>query len=123
VTAFPKPRPRILGKADSKRSEDALYRQNRLKALARDHHSCRVCGGSRLLQTHHVERRSHFGRKAVLAKHDVSNLLTVCHDDHVLFTGNVLKAVATSTQGTNGPVQITKWDDILQDYVVFRNPA
>lgn len=120
MNSQPKARPRALTKADRSRSDAALYLKNRKIALARDKHVCRVCGGAGW-QTHHVERRSHYGSKRVLEKHDPSNLLTVCDECHGLFTGNALKAVSTTTQGTNGPVLLTKWDDRAGGFVTFRN--
>jgi 5-methylcytosine-specific restriction endonuclease McrA len=118
----PKTRPRKLTKGDRSRAEEALYRKNRARALKRDGNRCRICGGAGW-QTHHVERRSHFGPKRVIEKHDVTNLLSACNDCHELFTGNVLKAVSTTDRGTSGPVLVTRWDDTTKDYVTFRDAA
>lgn len=123
MTAIPKPRPRALVKADRSKGEDKLYRQSRLAALARDKHCCRICGAGGYLETHHVARRSAFGVKRVAEKHAISNLYSVCRDCHKQLTGNVLKAVATTTQGTNGPVLITKWDDRTCGFVTYRKAA
>lgn len=120
---IPKQRPKALDKKDAKRIEEEVYRKNRVKAIQRDGKCCRICGSIYRLETHHVERRSKFGQKKVLSKHDLSNLLTVCADCHRLFTENVLKAVSTSAVGTNGPVLVEKWDDVAKDYVAWKKAA
>lgn len=114
-----KPTPRILVKAARKKSEDTYYREQKGIAKRRDSSRCRICGAP-ANETHHVERRSAFGSKQVEAKHHHSNLLSVCaglvakRDGsipcHQLLTGNVLKATSTTARGTNGPVEILKWD-------------
>lgn len=116
MTPIPKSRPRALDRRDRKRDEERLYRENRAKAFARDGHHCRICGGFRLLECHHVESRSTFGPKRVQAKHDASNLLTVCADCHSLITQNVLKVHATA-RGADAPVRIERWDDAQKGYV------
>lgn len=131
MKTFPKSRPRALDAQDRKRTEEALYRKNRQIALTRDGRRCRICGADGYLETHHVARRSAFGAKRVLEKHDPSNLLSVCagvrRDGviacHDLLTKNVLKAVSLTDRGTNGPVLVTKWDDREGGYVTFRKAA
>lgn len=87
-----------------------MYQKNRKIALARDHHACRICGAGGMLETHHVQRRSKFGIKCMVAKHHPSNLMAVCKKCHKLLTGNVITAVATTALGTNGPVLFTHCD-------------
>lgn len=65
-----KPRPRVLDKQDAKKAEDALYRKASAAAKKRDGGRCRCCGSDRMLESHHVERRSSFGTKYVEEKHD-----------------------------------------------------
>ena len=120
---YPKSRPKALDKAERKRAEESLYARNRKLALARDSRHCRICGSGGYVETHHVERRSAFGPKRLLEKHDVANLLTVCADCHEQLTKHILRAVATTADGTNGPVQITKFCDEEQGYVVVRDAA
>jgi hypothetical protein len=123
MTAIPKLRPRLLDRRDSKRNEDAYFKEQRALAFARDGNRCRVCGAGFRLEPHHVERRSHFGPKRVVEKHHKSNLYTCCSECHELFTGNVLKAVSLTAKGTDGPVQITRYSDAEQDWTIFKAKA
>jgi 5-methylcytosine-specific restriction endonuclease McrA len=118
-----KARPKALDRSDRKAAELRYYKSQRAIAMTRDGHHCRICGGIHQLETHHVQPRSHFGPKRVQHKHDAMNLLTVCHDCHVLLTGNVLRAYATTDKGAGGPVKIWKYSDSEGGYIVYRERA
>ncbi len=100
--------------------------EQRKLAISRDAGHCRICGSSRLLETHHVEPRSAFGPKRMADKHDKTNLLTVCGGPdgcHTMLTGKLFKAQATTDKGTDGPVRIEKYDDSEGGYVVWKRAA
>jgi hypothetical protein len=124
---FRKPRPKALDKRDRKREEAQVYRMERAKAIDRDGNKCRICNNTRYLETHHVERRSRYGPKQMLQKHDASNLLTVCGPSwntescHAMLTGNIYRAEAIDPiLGTNGIVRIEKYSEVEQGYVTLK---
>lgn len=121
--------PRAVVRADRRKAEDALYRKASAAAKRRDQH-CRICGGMRMLETHHVERRSSFGTKYLEAKHDRRNLLTVCGPStdlstcHGQLTKNILKAFPNDhAKGTDGTMTILKYSGSHKDYVVAQKRA
>lgn len=116
--------PRKVAKAARKAAEEKLYLEARKIALTRDKH-CRICGGMRALQTHHLASRSSFGSKYVKEKHDPKNLLTVCGGPaggdscHAQIEGYVLKVfVLDQEQGADGFVRVEKFDKDEGDYIV-----
>lgn len=58
---------------------EEIYRQNRLKALARDGYQCARCGATEKLHAHH---RVHRGMGAANRDDRVENLETICHRCH-----------------------------------------
>jgi hypothetical protein len=117
--------PRRIAKEQRKAAEDALYLAARAVAMERDGQHCRICGGLRMLQTHHLERRSSFGTKYVEEKHDPKNLFTVCGGPaggdscHALIEGYVLKLfVLDHEAGADGPIRVEKFDKQEGDYIV-----
>lgn len=113
---LPKPRPFVLSRMEKQSAENAEYVTNSKLARARDHHHCRICGSQFSLETHHVVPRSLVGKSL---RDDPSNLLTVCHDDHVLITRHVIKLYPLDTAaGANGPLRVEKFDRDVKDWIV-----
>jgi 5-methylcytosine-specific restriction endonuclease McrA len=110
MTPCPKPQPRALTKRTTKAQEARTYRDVRQAVLARDRFMCRLCGGQTRLETHHVTPRSSFGPKRVTDKHAARNLIALCQACHNDVTGHVLRLVALTADGADGPVRAERWD-------------
>jgi 5-methylcytosine-specific restriction endonuclease McrA len=111
-----KPQPVAISRMDKKRADDSLYAKNSRLARIRDGHHCRICGALQALEAHHLVPRSLVGKAL---RHALSNLLTLCHDCHVLVTQHVIKLYAVDEQlGANGKVRVEKWDSDVEDYIV-----
>lgn len=59
------------------------YSGNRLKALARDSHTCRICGRTQNLTVHHIDERGVGHSKP---NHSLDNLITLCGGCHTSIT-------------------------------------
>jgi 5-methylcytosine-specific restriction endonuclease McrA len=108
---------------DRARNETAYYREQRRLALLRDDLHCRICSGIMFLECHHVEPRSHSGPKRKVDSNHKSNLLTLCRECHGMVTGNLLKVIPTTDRGADGPVQVLKYSEAQQAYIVFKKAA
>lgn len=113
-----KPAPAAIDRDERRAGRDTEYRKNSKAARLRDGNHCRICGSQFGLESHHVVPRSLVGKAL---RDQVANLLTVCADDHALFTKHILK-VEGSTDA-NKPLRILKFDKDEGRYVVAMEAA
>lgn len=89
---YPKPAPRLLSKQARRAERDANLRQMRADARARAGGRCEVCGKVGA-ETHHIIARSRGGSDTV------GNAAFLCHADHALVTGHVIRIYGRDSNG------------------------
>lgn len=113
-----KPAPSAIERDERRAGRETEYRKNSRLARIRDGNHCRVCGSAFGLESHHVVPRSLVGKAL---RDQVANLLTVCAEDHALFTRHVLKV--EGQMDANLPLRILKFDKDEGGYVLYREAA
>jgi 5-methylcytosine-specific restriction endonuclease McrA len=121
MPSFWKSAPSAIATDDKRRQRESTYAANSRLARIRDGHHCRICGSQFTLETHHVVPRSLVGK---LLRDALSNLITVCHEDHRLVTRHVIKIEPVDPAlGANGKVRVMKFDAAEKGYVVASEGA